>query len=92
MVVVHISHNHLANMNIPQEILDHISGYLPDRSYQANAALVNKSWNSSMTPILYRHIDISESTESRVRFRETGELPQMYSIALTLAKYVILRG
>lgn len=74
-------------MNIPIEIIDHISTYIPDRSHQASAALVNKAWNSSMTPMLYRDIDISEATYSRARFRETGELPQMYGITRTLAKY-----
>lgn len=76
-------------MNIPIEIVDHISTYITDRSHQASVALINKAWNSSMTPMLYRDIDISEASYSRARFRETGELPQMYGVTRTLAKYAI---
>lgn len=74
-------------MNIPIEIIDHISTFITDRGHQASVALINKAWNSSMTPMLYRDIDISEASYSRARFRETGELPQMYGVTLTLAKY-----
>lgn len=76
-------------MNIPIEIIDHISTYITEQSHQASAALINKAWNSSVTPMLYHDIDISESSHSRARFRETGELPQMYGITRTLAKYAI---
>lgn len=78
-------------MNIPIEIIDHISTYITERSHQASVALINKAWNSSMTPMLYRDIDISEASHSRARFRETGELPQMYGVTRTLAKYAILQ-
>lgn len=77
-------------MNIPTEIIDHISTYIPDRNHQANAALVNKTWNISMTQMLYRDIDIHEPTHSRAKFRETGELPQMFGITWTLARYATL--
>ncbi|KAL7271010.1 hypothetical protein RUND412_006267 [Rhizina undulata] len=80
------------SMNLPPEIIDAILSYLPDTRDLWAAALLNKHWNSCVTPLIYQHLDISETEGSIRRQHEdnTGSLSRVIFFARTLAENPLL--
>lgn len=72
-------------MHLPVEILNQVAKNLVRKSDMATAALVNWEWYSSFTPVLYKHVEITEPRYWwEVKEEEALDLPQMTALISVL--------